>query len=388
MKFFVRTRATACAAIVALVAAGACSKSGPKVVEPTVPSTAASGTTSTTTVLHHSLIACDGNWQSVPPPGGGYLLGVDAKAADRAWAAGRDGDGKMVVDRWDGKSWQVAWTGPNGTLYSIREIAPNDVWASGRGGTGAATVHWDGRKWASVPIGIPEIAGATILISLAPLGPADIWAVGLFVGRDASFRLHWNGSAWSLDSAGVVDGTALRSAETTPQGTIWAVGETIAKTVHSPLIEHWTSSQGWQTVPAPPIDASTQLHGVLPVTDHDVWMIGFLQPLPTASRQAQAAVAAETPIGLHVTAGSVNPTTMQNVAASGRPRHGAALSSTDLFAVGDSNSTGSLIEHGDGSTWSVMPNPSTQRLFGASASPSSEEVWAVGYGPTIVHFCR
>jgi hypothetical protein len=79
---------------------------------------------------------------------------------------------------------------------------------------------------------------------------------------------------------------------------------------------------------------------------------------------------------------------MAVVPSGARPRHAAALGPSDIFAVGDSGGTQALIEHWNGSSWSLMDNPATQRLFGVSASTASGEVWAVGYGPTILHFCR
>lgn len=374
----------------ALLLAVACTSKGTKAAQSTTTSstTRSTGTTTTTAPpATHSLIACTGSWQNVTPPSDGFLLGVDSPAADDAWAAGHAGDGSMVIDHWDGTVWQVAWNGPAGTLYSIREISPHDVWASGRGRDGATAVHWDGSAWKVVPINVPEVAGQTILIEVAPVASNDIWAAGLFVGRDASFRLHWNGRAWSLDSSGVQDGTALRSMRVSPQGTIWAVGETVSGAVHAPLVEHWTPANGWATVPSSPsAGASTELHGVLPVSDDDVWTTGFNQPLP--GRAARASGPPETPLALNIAGSAIHPVTMAVVPTGARPRHAAALGPNDIFAVGDQNSTQALIEHWDGSKWTVMDNPASMRLFGVSSSPSSSEVWAVGYGPSILHFCR
>jgi hypothetical protein len=271
-------------------------------------------------------------------------------------------------------------------LYSIREISPTDVWASGRARGGATAIHFNGSTWSIVPLDIPEVVGSSILIDLAPLGPKDIWAAGLFADRDASFRLHWNGTAWSLDSAGIQDGSALRAMRASPQGTLWAVGETIAKAIHTPLIEHWTPSQGWTTVPTNGAsDPNTELHGVLPISDDDVWTTGFAQPIPGDARVGGPP---QTPLALAISGSTVHLSPMAIVAHGARPRHAAALSPNDIFSVGDMNLTQSLIEHWNGSSWTSMDNPGTQRLFGASSSPSTGEVWAVGYGPSILHFCR
>lgn len=332
-------------------------------------------------------MACNGSWRSVAAPGSGFLLGVDSPAPDEAWAAGHADDGRMIIDHWDGTSWQIAWTGSPGTLYSIRQIAADDVWAGGRGRDGATAVHWNGSTWTEVPLDIPEVKGSTILIDLAPLGPTDIWGAGVFTGRDAGFRVHWNGTTWSLDPPGVMEGTALRAMRQTPQGTIWAAGETIANGVHSPLVQHWTRQDGWTTVAvsgAP--ETSTEVHGILPLADNDVWIIGFAQPAPGQAGLTPGPP--QTPIAVRLDNQGPHLMTMEAVSGGARPRHAAALSPSDVFAVGDANGTQSLVEHWNGSSWTRMDNPSSQRLFGITSSPASGEVWAVGFGPTILHFCR
>jgi hypothetical protein len=58
----------------------------------------------------------------------------------------------------------------------------------------------------------------------------------------------------------------------------------------------------------------------------------------------------------------------------------SAVAANDVWAVGGNSGGQALTQHWDGSTWSVIPNPNPgtfNRLFGVAAI-SSNDVWAVG----------
>src|SRR5205823_13678772 len=61
----------------------------------------------------------------------------------------------------------------------------------------------------------------------------------------------------------------------------------------------------------------------------------------------------------------------------------AAISPNDVWAVGYySNGTITLVEHWDGTQWSIVPSPNpgdSDNYLGAVATVSSNDVWAVGY---------
>ena len=72
-------------------------------------------------------------------------------------------------------------------------------------------------------------------------------------------------------------------------------------------------------------------------------------------------------------------------------RASTAISANDVWAVGNTNTTatgiGTLAEHFDGSTWSVVPTPqpsvtflvpSSGAHFSAVSAVSSTDVWAIG----------
>src|SRR6266699_3438247 len=65
----------------------------------------------------------------------------------------------------------------------------------------------------------------------------------------------------------------------------------------------------------------------------------------------------------------------------------AHVSANDIWAVGDSidqsnrNNSQPLIEHWDGTSWSIVasPNPNTINVLNGITAISSNDIWAVGY---------
>jgi hypothetical protein len=80
------------------------------------------------------------------------------------------------------------------TSSSLRRISgssANDIWAVGAGG---ATLHYDGKKWSSVPAPAFEStlsAGGSDLLAVWAASEGDAWAVG-----DSEVVLCWDGSSW------------------------------------------------------------------------------------------------------------------------------------------------------------------------------------------------
>jgi hypothetical protein len=106
------------------------------------------------------------SWKLVPVPAppntSGALFGVKALSATDAWAVGESfpntgGNGKILTDRWNATSWQVAQAPPVGgpgalsALSSIDDAPGTGAWAVGfwvTGGAGNSVVlHWTGTAW-------------------------------------------------------------------------------------------------------------------------------------------------------------------------------------------------------------------------------------------------
>jgi hypothetical protein len=138
---------------------------------------------------------------------------VWARTANDAWIVGASGH----TAHWDGTS----WTAKDEFEYAVDLAAvwgagANQVWAVGRSkisGYGVI-VRWDGATWSREPI-----ASLGTMTGIWGRGPDDVWAVG----QSAIF--HWDGTAWS-ESAQASGSAGLRAVWVSPDGHVWAVGDT------------------------------------------------------------------------------------------------------------------------------------------------------------------
>ena len=186
-------------------------------------------------------------------------------------------------------------------------------------------------------------------------------------------------SGWSIVGS-PSPASAQLNAVTAVSGTdLWAVGAAGPNT----LAEHWNGSS-WSRVPTPnPAGSGTQaqLLGVAAVTSNNVWAVGF-SASPTTdyatlaehwNGSAWSIVPTPNPLGLHTV--SLNAV--------------AAISASDIWAVGGNPPSQSgysgqaLLEHWNGSTWSIVAAPPSTATWSASsrfelAAVASNNVWAVG----------
>jgi hypothetical protein len=153
----------------------------------------ATGGPSPTFALHY-----DGTtWSLVPTPGSGdpqttFLLNsVSASGVNDAWAVGQRvaAGGTPVatlIEHWNGTAWSVVNSPSIGVFPKLNGVsarAGNDVWAVGSsplaagGFDQAATLHWNGSTWSTVPT--PAVTDYSQLSAVAARpGVASIWGVG------------------------------------------------------------------------------------------------------------------------------------------------------------------------------------------------------------------
>jgi hypothetical protein len=179
-----------------------------------------------------------------------------------------------------------------------------------------------------------ELLGATAVSA------GNAWSIGYYqsatcVCSQRTLVEHWNGTRWSIASTpnpathsgdyDVLKGTAAVSASD-----VWAVGYTgnASYGQDKSLIEHWNGT-AWSAVPSPSPNYSQDLYGVAAISSSDAWAVG--------------------------TSFNYSP-----------------------FGYG------ALIEHWNGTTWSVVTSPATTGLYGVTAL-ASNNVWAVG-GSQILHW--
>jgi hypothetical protein len=160
---------------------------------------------------------------------------------------------------------------------------------------------------------------------------------------------------------------------------VWAVGyDTPTTTGLTPtLVEHYNGSNWTIVTSANVVGGSNKLTGVAALSASDVWAVGnytsgsgLTQPLIEHYDGSTWSLVGS----LHV-AGSYNYLTGV-----------AAVSATDVWAVGYYSAPGSpaqpLIEHYDGTTWSLVGGaslgPVACILSGVAVVPATSALWAVG----------
>jgi hypothetical protein len=162
---------------------------------------------------------------------------------------------------------------------------------------------------------------------------------------------------------------------------VWAVGSYDGYTTTLTLVEHWNGSV-WSVVPSPNMEtgAVDELRGVAAVSSSDVWAVGdyfdvYFDRTETLMEHWDGSVWSIVP-------------SPNNVGTASNNLYGvAAVSSGDVWAVGDywngpSSPFQTLVEHWNGSVWSAVPSPNVgvglNRLW-TVAGVSSSDVWAVGF---------
>lgn len=274
------------------------------------------------------------SWQSVSVPAPKQALGVDlvgvaGSSSHDVWAVGYDG-GKTLFEHWNGHSWRLRATSTTKRLEpaGVAVASPRAAWAVGASPDSknlirARIMRWNGSSWRRVRT--PH-RGADALFGVSARSARNVWAVGEYrQGRQTrTLVLHWNGSSWKRmpSPSPSSRGNSLRGVVAVGRKDVWAVGAYDTGKVQQPLAEHW-DGRHWRVVPAPSAQPSSGFQ-----------MLNAL----------------------------------------------AAVSSQDVWAVGDSGPGQAFSEHWDGSSWTVVPMADQAAFDGLSgvAAASTSRVWGVG----------
>jgi hypothetical protein len=120
---------------------------------------------------------------------------------------------------------------PYSHLLSVAEVGPDDVWAVGIAasepgifgeGDRALVEHWDGESW-SVATTMPADSR---LVKVLAVSADDIWAVGStgFSGSFGPLVLRWDGTRWEEVPTGITGQAELSGISESSSGDLWAVG--------------------------------------------------------------------------------------------------------------------------------------------------------------------
>ncbi len=256
-------------------------------------------------------------------------------------------------------------------LRGVAGSSPSDVWAVGSyyydnlEHNYPLIEHWNGQKWTIVPSPAVPSGFQAGLGSVTVLSPTDAWAVGnldLLQGATILQTLieHWNGQQWSIvpsPNPDGVGGDALRSVSAVSATDVWAVGNT--PTYGEPRIEHWDGTQ-WSYVVSPTLPTefgADALNSVAAIATNNVWAVGtylnsttgFLQTLVEHWDGTQWSV--------------ISSPSVDNFEADNDLTSLTAASPQDMWAVGWYNNFGNgahgpVLEHWNGTQWAMSPLPS------------------------------
>jgi hypothetical protein len=210
------------------------------------------------------------------------------------------------------------------------------------------------------------------LNDVVAISASDIWAVGSY-GTPLE---HWDGASWSLvpdPNAG--GGTRLFGVAAVTSANVWAVGATIAPQGWDlALAEHWDGTT-WSVIPGTTVGTSSKLSDVTALAANDVWAVGSYAS-PATNNWYQ-------PLIEHWdgTAWSVVPS--PSIGTSSELHGVAALAPNDIWAVGDTYTTQyqTLVLHWNGANWTRVSSPNVgpygNALYRVSAL-AANDIWAVG----------
>lgn len=292
---------------------------------------------------------------SAPPAGeDAFLLSATMDSTTDGWAVGSTdragGDAGPLIDHWNGTSWSQSTppSYPLGDLTNYDGVSASsttDAWAVGFYDTSRydyypTTAHWNGSTWTEETPAECSTGGAAVssdMLGVTDVSPAEAFAVGECVSHAAGYIEQWNGSTWSMDTLPSPNNGAtssLSSVFADSATDAWAVGSYLSSAGrYEPYSLHYNGSS-WSIVTMPPTPGTNDT------------LVYYLQDID-----------------------AISPTNVWAVGESG-----------DDVGVGGAP-TATLVEHYNGSAWSVVSSPTvgTSPYVNAVTATSSGNVWAVGY---------
>ncbi len=342
------------------------------------------------------------------------LKGIAVISARDAWAVGSssssgdNGVEQALIEHWNGSQWSIVQGENPGqgwpyALNGVVALSSNNVWAVGYAGNDTLIEHWNGNRWSIIDS--PNVGTSyNILNAVAADSANDIWAVGLSSNKTINYTTsggrtlhlaaqqtlieHWDGSRWSVINSPAPKLTELflNAVAVVSANDIWAVGgiynfvPPYTITWHA-LVEHWNGSK-WSIINTLDLSNDT-LQGIAAVSSEDVWAVGTSGYNSSSGNGSRTLIEHWNGSKWSVIESPNNPNSDFN-SLSGI----AANSASDIWAVGSSPRTyplqgQTLIEHWDGSKWTIISSPSpgsyNNFLITVAAIPHAGQIWAAGY---------
>ena len=210
----------------------------------------------------------------------GHLEAVAATGPNDVWAVGIRGN-NPVVTHWDGRRWAltdtpvanapIAADAREGYLFDVVAFSRRDAWAVGRHNDMPLVLHWNGKKWRTVPVN-GDWPAETELYGVDGASSRDLWAVGTADYGQRPVAVHWDGRSWreeaSFYPASVQsDSIELDRIEVSSPNDIW----TLESTTDYSVALHWDGSQQHVI----PIPTSISLDDIAPISASNMVGVGW-----------------------------------------------------------------------------------------------------------------
>jgi len=335
--------------------------------------------------------------QVVPTPNANSnseLLAASASSPNDIWAVGQS------TIHFDGTTW-TAFPAPmikgdnNSFLQGVVAISPTLAWAAGNVTDGAhpgqVIEQWNGTKWSLYPGPKFSKKDQADVFAMTASSANDVWAIGSLMNRGTGLVSplfeHWNGTAWTATTV-ESNNEFLFGASADATNDAWAVGFNGSDKIETSAM-HWDGAN-WKSVATPNVGEGTnKLNAVLALAPNDVWAVGFSTPL-APPKQAATLTLIEHFDGTNwtvVPSPNVGPNSANQ---SNRLLGLTANSANDMWAFGSyfppdgSGHQMTLLLHWDGNSWTIAPSPNPAKdgfpcdLLWAGVAPSPGDVWILG----------
>jgi hypothetical protein len=281
-------------------------------------------------------------------------------------------------------SFQLVAQFNNSTFAATAAIADNDIWAVGsstsNGTQEPLAVHFDGTSWSIVTT--PALPKGGSFADLTAVATNDVWAVGLQnTGSSINTLIeHWNGASWGLVSGPTLpNGAYLSAVAAVSPNNVWAAGD-VNVSKEGILVEHWDGSS-WSILSSPSFAGVGPIYDISADASNGVWAAGNASTISGAPFSGPAFLNFD-----GMSWRLINPHMPVDVSSFGSV---TALSPTNVWAVGTvqvgshhRSFNKAAIEHGDGTSWSIVSSPSPPSLpssLRGMAAISANDIWAVGF---------
>lgn len=281
-------------------------------------------------------------------------------------------------------------------IVAVTCLSTSDCWGVGRQRNGSIwqnlIEHWDGSSWSLAASPNTSTSDDNFLYSVACTSSSQCWAVGNHsivsnFGFAQPLIERWDGTAWTIDDSpqtspeqqdAILSGVTCNSAND-----CWAVGLYVLTDFNQTLVEHWDGTS-WSVVTSANTSAreSNRLNAVSCTSASDCWAVGFHDVGTPVGGSAPWATLIEHWDG---TAWSIvaspNEQSNTNVLNSVTCASSSDCETVGYFAIGIFFQT--FVEHWDGTGWTTVSspdgNPNDDNVFNSVTCNSASDCWAVGY---------